>query len=400
MEWFGIVTMWRLSILVFVIITTLGISLGMQAQAFPLLLKNDIGATYQDLGNIGMAKFLPYIVIPIFIGILLDRVNNVYLLLLGILLCVIPLFMISITNSVTEMFIWQLMMGASHSFLWPSSESILSGDIKRRKKYIARFIMCFVAGMMVGPLLGAFILEVSDDNLRLLFQVAGGILATSITLTYWMRHARPKKKHPRISFKSFAKIFHFPMEVVLVMLSSALFGLIIAIHPAFLSDRGVDPSLILVLFFVYGASRMLSMLVVPRLHDHTAITLTACAVMIAVAMAIFVFETSYAYYVVAMALLGTGVSVIYPMCLEVILSRTHRHTHNIMIGSYATVTGTGRVLGPVLGGYVASAFGPVGLYWAFFIIGVVVALASISLHRKRNTNRLDQEWNALSDSDA
>lgn len=40
----------------------------------------------------GTAKFLPYIVIPIFIGILLDRVNNVYLLILGILIRIVPLY--------------------------------------------------------------------------------------------------------------------------------------------------------------------------------------------------------------------------------------------------------------------------------------------------------------------
>ena len=381
--------------MVFIIITTLGVCIGMYVQAFPLLLKNDIGATYQDLGNIGVAKFLLYTIVPIFIGILLDRVNNAYLLLIGILLRAVPMFMISISGSIMEMFVWQLIFGASHAFLWPPSESILSRDVKRRKKYIARLVMFYVAGMMMGPLLGALILEATDDNLRLLFQVAAGMMATSLILTYWIRGTRLREKHSRISFKSFAKILHFPTEVTMVILSSALFGLIVTIHPAFLSDRGVDPSPILILFSIYNAACILSMLIVPRLHGHTPIILTVCAVMISVAMAIFIFETSYVLFIVAMALLGSSIYVTYTMCLEVILSRTHRYNHNIMIGSYASVIGTGQVLGALLGGYVAYAFGPVGPYWVFFILGAVITLASVSLHRKRNTKQFDREWNAL-----
>ena len=72
--------------------------------------------------------------------------------------------MISISTSVFEMIIWQLIIGSSHSFLWPAGESLLSTDVRRRKKYIAHMIMIFVGGIMVGPLLGALVLEVSNDD--------------------------------------------------------------------------------------------------------------------------------------------------------------------------------------------------------------------------------------------
>ena len=378
----------RLPIVIFIIIATLGISIGIQAQAFPLLAKTEIGATYQDLGNLGTAKFLPYVIIPIFIGILLDRINNVYLLILGILLRVIPLFMISISTSVFEMIIWQLIMGSSHSFLWPAGESLLSTNARRRKKYIAHMIMVFVGGMMVGPLLGALILEVSDDNLRLLFQISGVIMAMSIILTYWTRHTRPTKRHTSYDLKSFTKIFRFPIVLSLLVLSTALFGLMFTIHPAFLNEQGIDISAILVLYAVYGVSRMLSMLLVPRLHAHAPMALTACAVMITVALAIFIIDTSYFYVVIAMVLLGVGISIIYPMCLEAILSRTDRRIHNKIIGSFASVVGVGWVLGPLAGGYVANAFGSIAPYWLFLIVGAIVSCMSLLLHRKQDASKL------------
>ena len=388
----------QLAVLTFIIITMVGVSIGMQAQMFPLLVKNEMGATYQDLGNLGTVKFLPVVIIPIFVGILLDRINNAYLLALGILLRAVPLLMISISNSVAEMLLWQLMIGFSDSFLWPPSQAIITTDAKSRKKYVARLMMFFVAGMMVGPLLGALILEVSDDNLRLPFQVAGAMMAASMILIYRMRHVHPQRKHSRLDLRSFVKILHFPAHLALVILSAASFGLLYTIHPAFLSDQGVDTTPILILFAIYSAARMLSMLAAPYLHDHAPATLTSCAVMITAAMAIFIFETSYAYFIAATVLLGIGISIIYPMCLEAILSRTYKHTHNKIIGAYSSVMGAGWLSGPLLGGYVAGAFGPVGPYWLFLVLGAAVSLASLSLHRRQNADQLsEREWDYLPD---
>ncbi|MXY61756.1 MAG: MFS transporter [Cenarchaeum sp. SB0665_bin_23] len=383
-----ILNMSRLALVIFIIIATLGVSIGIQAQAFPLLAKTEVGATYQDLGNLGIAKFLPYVVIPIFIGILLDRINNVYVLMLGTLLRIVPLFMISMATSVFEMIIWQLVIGSSHSFLWPASESLLSSNIRHRKRYIAHLILIFVGGMMVGPLLGAMILEASDNNLRLLFQISGGIMSVSLILTFWMRHARPAKRHTHLDLKSFTKIFRFPVVLSLLVLSTALFGMLFTTHPAFLNDNGIGISAILVLYAIYGVSRMLSMLLVPRIHDHAPVALTMSAVMITAAMVIFIVDISYSSVIIAMILLGVGLSIIYPMSLEAILSRTHRRIHNKIIGSFASLVGVGWVLGPLIGGYAANTFGSIAPYWLFLIIGAGVSCLSLLLHRRQNVNEV------------
>ena len=62
----------------FVYITGLliGISYGMHGPILPVFAKNVIGASYIELGIIGLANFIPYMFIPVFVGILLDRINN------------------------------------------------------------------------------------------------------------------------------------------------------------------------------------------------------------------------------------------------------------------------------------------------------------------------------------
>ena len=54
----------------------IGISYGLHGPILPVFAKNIIGATYSELGLIGLANFIPYMFIPLFVGILLDRINK------------------------------------------------------------------------------------------------------------------------------------------------------------------------------------------------------------------------------------------------------------------------------------------------------------------------------------
>ena len=95
---------------------------------------------------------------------------------------------------------------------------------------------------------------------------------------------------------------------------------------------------------------------------------------------IFIIETSYFYVVIAMVLLGVGISIICPVCLEAILSRIDRRIHNKIIGSFAVVVGVGWVSGPLIERYVANTFGSREHYWLFLIIGSIVSCMSL-LHK-------------------
>ena len=64
----------------------IGVSYGMHGPILPVFAKNVIGATYAELGVIGLANFLPYMFIPLFVGLLLNRFNKGYLLSLDVVI--------------------------------------------------------------------------------------------------------------------------------------------------------------------------------------------------------------------------------------------------------------------------------------------------------------------------
>ena len=68
----------------------------------PIFAKNVIGATYSELGLIGLANFVPYMFIPLFVGILLDRINNAYILAVGAAINSASIYLLSIAQSVPE----------------------------------------------------------------------------------------------------------------------------------------------------------------------------------------------------------------------------------------------------------------------------------------------------------
>ena len=161
----------RVLILVNITGLIIGISYGLHGPILPVFAKNIIGATYSELGLIGLTNFIPYMFIPLFVGILLDRFNSGYLLALGAAINSVSIYLLSIAQSVPEIMGFRIMTGVAHAFFWPPCERIISQveTPENRVKSIAKFMGFFVGGLMIGPLIGTFLLENLDVTYRTLF---------------------------------------------------------------------------------------------------------------------------------------------------------------------------------------------------------------------------------------
>ncbi len=104
------------------------------------------------------------------------------------------------------------------------------------------------------------------------------------------------------------------------------------------------------------------MATVIRLHKWAAQTLVICTILITVGMALAIFGTSFFDFAVVMLLFGVGISIIYPIGLEIILARTERRIASKMIGAYGSMIGAGWILGPILGGFLTFGYGAVAPY--------------------------------------
>ena len=370
----------------------IGISYGLHGPILPVFAKNVIGANYSELGLIGLANFIPYMFIPLFVGILLDKFNNGYLLALGASINSASIYLLSVAQSVPELMGFRIMTGVAHAFFWPPCESIISKESseKDRVRNISWFTMFFVLGFMVGPLLGTVFLEEIDITYRVLFQITAFILATAIISALLVSRRNVKDHHEKFSFSSIKEMKKFPEVIILLIFCTSSFGIILSIYPAFLNDNGMSDTDILYLYFAFGVSRVVSLALAGKFSRHTSKTLIAATIAVSLGLALSVVSDSIIIYGVALVLMGFGFSIFFPLTLEIILSKTRKGISGKIIGAYETVFGIGWAIGPTIGGPITQSFGDQAPYLVFFIIGMGVTILAVLSRKKLEPRRIQR----------
>lgn len=374
----------RVLILVNITGLIIGISYGLHGPILPIFAKNVIGATYSELGLIGLANFVPYMFIPLFVGILLDRINNAYILAVGAAINSASIYLLSIAQSVPEIMGFRIMTGIAHAFFWPPCEAIISNESteKNRVKNISWFTMFFVMGFMVGPLLGTAFLENIEVTYRILFQIAAFILAAAIITALLASRKKIKKQHERFSFSAIKDMRKFPEVITLLIFCTSAFGIILTIFPAFLNDKGMSATDILYLYFAFGISRVISLALAGKFAKRTSQTLIAATLAVSIGLGISVVADSIIMFGIALVLMGFGFSIFFPLTLEIILSKTKKGISGKIIGAYETIFGLGWAIGPTIGGPITQSFGNETPYIIFAIIGVGITILAIISRKK------------------
>jgi len=374
----------RVLILVNITGLIIGISYGLHGPILPIFAKNVIGATYSELGLIGLANFVPYMFIPLFVGILLDRINNAYILAVGAAINSASVYLLSIAQSVPEIMGFRIMTGIAHAFFWPPCEAIISNESteKNRVKNISWFTMFFVMGFMIGPLIGTAFLENMEVTYRILFQIAAFILAAAIITAVLASRKKIKKQHERFSFSAIKDMKKFPEVITLLIFCTSAFGIILTIFPAFLNDKGMSATDILYLYFAFGISRVVSLALAGKFAKKTSQTLIAATLAVSIGLAISVVADSIIMFGIALVLMGFGFSIFFPLTLEIILSKTKKGISGKIIGAYETIFGLGWAVGPTIGGPITQSFGNETPYIIFSIIGVGITVLAIISRKK------------------
>ena len=378
--------------LVYITGLLIGISYGLHGPLLPLFAKNVIGASYAELGIIGFANFIPYMFFPLFVGIFLNRFNNGHLLSIGVVINSASVYLLSIAQSVPEIMSFRVITGVAHAFFWPPCEAIISNVSKgkTRVRNIATFTGFFTTGFMIGPLFGSILLENFDATYRIIFEIAAYVLAAALVSSLVLSKNRTIIKHEKFSFSSLKEIAKFPYVIMLLIYCTASFGIILSIYPAFLNDRAMTIVDVEILFFVFGISRILTLAVAGKLAKHTSLTLIIAIFSISIGLGISFFVETIIEFAIALILLGFGFSIFFPLTLEIILTKTRRVISGTMIGAYETTFGIGWASAPITAGLISQFFGNDAPYLVFFIIGIGVAILSISkrklLEPDKNTN--------------
>ena len=377
-------------VLVYATALLVGLSYGMHNPIVPVFAKEAIGASYFELGIIGLTNFLPYMFIPLVVGILLDRFNNGLLLSAGIAINTASIYLLSISQSVPEVAAFRAMTGLAHAFFWPPCERIIAHveTPERRVKSIARFMGFFVGGLMIGPLIGTFLLENLDVTYRILFQYATYTIAVAIIASLLLTKYGKTTQNATLSIGSVKQMAQFPLIIMILIFCSASFGTFLTIYPAFMNDRSISESGIELLFFIFGISRLVTLVFIGPLEKRIFYSLVATILSIAFGMLVAFYSFTFEGFTIAMLILGFGYTIYFPLTFEIIMRKVQKKFSGGLIGAYEATFGIGWAVGPLFAGIVSHFLGTDAPYFAFFVIGI--AITGIILAKKR---KLKVQWN-------
>ncbi|AIF84960.1 arabinose efflux permease family protein [Candidatus Nitrososphaera evergladensis SR1] len=367
-----------------------GIAYGMHSPIVPVFAKEELGANFSEVGVIGLANYLPYMVVPLFGGMLLDRTNKAYLLILGVSLNAFAIFMLSEVTSVAGATAFRGLSGIAHAFFWPSAEAIISttAPSDKRVKWIALFTAAWVGGFMTGPLIGKVVLEHFDY--RVLFELSA--LAISLALVpsfFLLRHGRPVQveRHRLLRLGDLKhEVASMPTVSAVVLYYAVTFGVLIAIYPAYMKAASITDQNIELLFFVFGMARFATLPFVRLMAGRGRAALAAAVAVMAASMAISFAFASVWSFAIALVLAGVATSIFYPVTFNFVTKNAPVEKMGTKLGIYEALFGAGWTVGPVGVGLSSDAFGPASPYLAFSVIGAALAGAIMVTIRKNNNS--------------
>jgi predicted MFS family arabinose efflux permease len=289
---------------------------------------------------------------------------------------------------VPEIMLYRALAGVAHALFWPSSEVLISTNstAETRVRGIAIFTGAWVAGFMVGPLIGKVVLDAFDYGL--LFQLAGATAAAALVPTIMLhRHGMPAQREVELRAGSMLQVVKemaaYPVVSSVLLYYAVTFGVVIAVYPAYMSESSLTNQDIEILFFVFGLSRFATLVFVNRLATHGVTALALAVAATAIAMLISFAFASPLTFALALVLVGLATSIFYPVTLNIITRNMPADRMGSRLGAYEALFGVGWTIGPIAVGLSSDAFGPSSPYFAFFVIGSALSATIAISGRKK-----------------
>ena len=208
----------------------------------------DITGDTLDIGLIGLAQFVPMLLLVLVSGMVADRFDRrriVALFLVGRAGCAVLLvaYTMSDSTSVWPLFVIAFMLGTVDAMLAPAHRSMppLVSPPGLLPRVVGLWTATFTSAMIIGPALGGFLYSV-DRSLPYIVAGAVFLVATvPVLMIKYQRAAVPVRERPtlRMALEGLRFVRHTPVVLAAISLDlfAVLFGGAVALIPAVAEDR-------------------------------------------------------------------------------------------------------------------------------------------------------------------
>ncbi|NJN52189.1 MAG: MFS transporter [Gammaproteobacteria bacterium] len=272
-----------------------------------------------DLGLIGLAQFLPFVVLVLPAGQIADRFDRrtiVALCYATEVICALLLLTFTLSGlvEVWPVFAVLVLFGAARAFAMPASQALTPNLVPRAafSNAIALNSSAFHVATIIGPSLGGLIYVTGPDNV---YTVVGALLSISVIMMLRVRPPAVLRRMEPASLETLLEGIRFVRSKPIVLgaisldLFAVLFGGAVALLPAFASDIlaiGPEGLGILRTAPAVGAGLTAATLALFPISRHVGLWMFGGVALFGVATIVFGMSSSFGLSLACLAALGAG----------------------------------------------------------------------------------------------
>jgi len=272
-----------------------------------------------DLGLIGLAQFLPFVVLVLPAGQIADRFDRRTILALCYALEVVcALLLLTFTlagmHAVTPVFAVLVLFGAARAFAMPASQALTPNLVPREAfgNAVALNSSVFHVATIVGPSLGGLLYVLGPDTV---YSTVAGLLVVSVAMMTRVRipaavrHTEPASLDTLLEGLRFVRSKPVVLGAISLDLFAVLFGGATALLPAYASDilhTGPEGLGILRTAPAVGAATTAAVLAVFPISRRVGPWMFGGVALFGLSTIVFGISESFAVSLAALAFLGAG----------------------------------------------------------------------------------------------
>ncbi len=350
----------------------MALSMGMAGLALPLYAK-ELGASYTEIGMLGVAYVIFMVLFSVPVGSAGDRRGRKPLLVLGFILTACVLALYSLVDVVIWLIALRFLQGATEAPIWVNAQSAIADLSGRgeRGRAMGTYGTSWAVGFATGPLLGGALYVAIGPAQTFLLSALVAFIATA--LIAGMSLPKPKLVARKLQFSSIWPACF--VGLIYVGIVSVIFTL----FPAYAtSTDGLDIPTVEVGFLITLFAGVRGVLFVPmgslsdRIGHRSAIL--AGIFGSAFALAGIALLSSYLALAAIICILAAAEGAVYPAVMSMISKAGEGENLGYVIGIFNGVSMVGWGLFPGVGGALADVYGPTSPYLMCAVVALVASV--------------------------
>ncbi|MEW6593220.1 MAG: MFS transporter, partial [Candidatus Hadarchaeota archaeon] len=353
----------RLLVSTFVI----SLSIGILAIVLPLYMAIDLGASYTEIGMVGLAYVVFNAALSVPVGKMGDKNGRKLSIVLGFFVTACIIFLYPMSGSVLFILVLRLAQGAAEAPVWVNTQSAAadSSSAETRGAAMGSYATFWASGIGIGPIVGGLLY--SSVGVRWAFLISGFIALAATAIVATASFPKPVRIKRKVNLKSILPAF---MPTVIYVGFVALLFTLLPVYAT--KSLGMQEFLVSTLITIYTVVRAPLFSPFGKISDrvgHRPIILLGMLVGSA-ALAGISLATGYFAIAAFVVFLSISEALVYP-AVVCMISKSGEGSPGLMMGIFNAVAMVGWGVFSGIGGPVADAFGPASTFLIFSFVGLV-----------------------------